>query len=114
MVIPQGPKLYFPNFVFTMVRSGKRRAPNEVVFRVPRILNKLDIKQYLEKIYGVRVMDVRTANFLPKLTRMGTNYTPGRKNAIVTINKSFTYPPITDASLLKYPLPSNNSWPKIN
>lgn len=112
---PQGPKVYFPNLVFTLVRSGKARQSNEVVFRVPRFLNKLDIKQYLEKLYGVSVADVRTFNFLPKSTRQGRNYVPGRKNAIVKLQgQTFTYPPTTDPSLLKFPTSNPNQYPKLH
>jgi large subunit ribosomal protein L23 len=113
-MIPQGPKLYFPNFIFTLVRSGKQRSPNEVVFRVPRILNKLDIKQYLERLYGLQVRDIRTVNFLPKVTRQGRHYVPGRKNAIVRLGEKFTWPLMTDAKLLKYPLAETNKYPKLH
>lgn len=113
--IPQGPKLYFPNFIFTLVRSGKPRGPNQVVFRVPRILNKLDIQQYLEGLYGVQVKDIKTFNFLPRVTRMGRSYRPARKNAIVTLKDAkFTYPPATNPELLKFPLPDSNVWPKLH
>ena len=58
-------RVYFPNFVFTMIRSGVPRRPNQVVFRVPSMLNKLDIRAYLEGVYpGVKVDEVVTFNFL--------------------------------------------------
>lgn len=115
MVLAQGPKLYFPNFVFTLVRSGKPRDSKEVVFRVPRILNKLDIKQYLEGLYGVKVAAVQTFNFLPKSTRQGRHYTPARKNAIVRLEgATFKYPPLTDPSLLKHPIDNPNKYPKAH
>jgi len=114
MVVPLGPKLFFPNFVFTLVRSGKERTPNTAVFRVPRILNKLDIKQYLEGLYGVEVTDVRTVNFLGKSTRQGKRYIPNKKNAIVKLAGPFKYPEPTDLSLLKYPIPSANVYRKVH
>lgn len=114
MVIPLGPKLYFPNFVFTLVRSGKERTPNTAVFRVPRILNKLDIKQYLEGLYGLKVNSIRTTNFLSKTTRQGKRYIPNKKNAVVKLAEPFKYPEPTDLSLLKYPLPPSNVYRKIH
>lgn len=114
VVTAAGPKVWFPNFVFTMIRSGKAREKNEVIFRVPRILNKLDITQYLEGLYGVKVESVRTANFLSKTTRMGRRYIPNKKNAIVTLKESFAFPPATDLSLLKYPLPNPNVYKKLH
>jgi large subunit ribosomal protein L23 len=113
-LIPQGPKVWLPNFVLTMVRSGRESKPNEVVFRVPRVLNRLDIKQYLEGLYGVTVQSVATFNFLGKTTRNGRRRIPSRKNAIVTLNEPFQYPPPTDMSLLKYPLPPGNIYPRVH
>lgn len=114
-VIPAGPKIYFPNFVFTLIRSGKERPPDQVVFRVPRILNKLDIRQYLEGLYNVRVKNIHSFNFLGKTTRGGRNYRPAKKNVIVTLEgATFTYPPPPDSSRLMHPLPNMNNWPKIH
>ena len=114
MSLAKGPKVYFPNFVFTMIRSGKDRKKNEVVFRVPVVLNKLDIKQYLEGIYNVKVKDIRTTIFLPKITRMGRSYTPTRKNAVVTLSSGYyEFPPLTDSKLLKFPLQNEYKFPKF-
>lgn len=95
--------VYFPNLIFTMVRSGVKRAPGEVVFRVPRFLNKLDIRAYIEGVYpGTRVSNVRIFNFLGRTTCNGQRKIPSRKNAIVTIARGtvngdrpgyFPYPP---------------------
>lgn len=114
MVVPAGPKVWFPNFVFTMVRSGKERAKNEVVFRVPRVLNKLDIRQYLEGLYGVQVLGIRTVNFLSKSVRQGQRHIPGRKNAIVMLREPLAYPPPTDPSLLKFPLANSNTYKRLH
>lgn len=114
MVVPAGPKVWFPNFVFTLVRSGKERAKNEVVFRVPRLLNKLDIQQYLEGLYGVQVLGIRTVNFLSKSVRQGRRHIPSRKNAIVTLSEPFVYPPPTDLTLLKYPLANPNTYKRLH
>jgi large subunit ribosomal protein L23 len=114
MVVPAGPKVYFSNFVFTLIRSGKERSSNEVVFRVPRVMNKLDIEQYLERLYGLRVANIRIQNFLSKTTRNGRNYIPGRKNAIITLkDETFTFPPMTDAKLLKFPI-QPMQYPKLH
>lgn len=97
-------KVYFPNFIFTMIRSAKRRDPNQVVFRVPSMLTKLDISQYLSKIYNVNVTDVHTVNFVARESKARRRYSPSYKNAIVTYNGPiFHFPPSPDSSLLKYP-----------
>ncbi len=109
-----GPKVFFPNFTFTMVRSAKEHGPKTAVFRVPMILNKMDIKAYLEGLYGVTVTDVQTRIFLPSTTRQGRSYTPGRKNAIVTMTKAFAYPPPPPPEKLKNPLPETNVYPSVH
>lgn len=39
-----------------------QRAPNKVTFVVSSQMTRLDVKNYLEKIYNVPVMDVHTTN----------------------------------------------------
>jgi ribosomal protein L23 len=97
-------KVYFPNFIFTMIRSGKRRDPNQVVFRVPSILTKPDISQYLSKIYNLNVTNVHTVNFIAHESKARRRYSPAYKNAIVTYNGPvFQYPSPPESSLLKFP-----------
>ncbi|KAI9033291.1 ribosomal protein L23/L15e core domain-containing protein, partial [Hyaloraphidium curvatum] len=106
-----GPKIFFPNIIFRMIRSPPGYLPNQVVFRVPPHVNKLDIRTYLERLYGVTVTDVRTANYMEKVkwkelaraTRslvrrekrgMGLRPTrvPAYKRAIVTVTEDFRWP----------------------
>ena len=42
---------------------------NEYVFQVDRKANKLEIKQAVEKLFGKKVIGVRTANYAGKLKR---------------------------------------------
>jgi large subunit ribosomal protein L23 len=42
---------------------------NEVVFKVAKDANKLEIKQAVEKLLGKKVVGVRTANYSGKLKR---------------------------------------------
>jgi ribosomal protein L23 len=110
-------KVFFPNFTFTMVRSGVPRAANQVVFRVPKIMNKLDITSYLEGLYpGVKVDNVQIFNFLSKTTRQGRHYKASRKNAIVSLGngQTFLYPPEPEADSLKFPLPDPNVYPRVH
>mmetsp|Transcript_16352 Transcript_16352/g.29374 ORF Transcript_16352/g.29374 Transcript_16352/m.29374 type:complete len:104 (-) Transcript_16352:340-651(-) len=52
--------LKFPNAIYKLVRPGKQLAPNEVLFHVPLWHNKIQIKNYLEEIYNVKVARVDT------------------------------------------------------
>jgi len=90
--------------IFTLVRSGKGRDPNEVVFRVSKFLNKIDIKQYLEKLYNLSVSRVHTVNFLARESQGGRKRRPAYKNAIVTYcGEPFKYPKAPSVDSLKFP-----------
>jgi ribosomal protein L23 len=91
-------KVYFPNIIFKIVRSNL--PPNQVAFRVPPHVNKLDVRDYLLHIYGVRVTDVRTALFHGKERlfisgsgRASYKRDPSWKKVIVTLEEEFHYPP---------------------
>ncbi|CCQ90310.1 50S ribosomal protein L23 [Nitrospina gracilis 3/211] len=60
---------------------------NRVMFQVKRDANKLQIKQAVEKIFNVTVLDVNTLNVKPRQKRFGRNvgFTKASKKAIVTL-----------------------------
>lgn len=60
---------------------------DRVVFKVKNDANKTQIKQAVEKIYGVKVKKVNTLNTKPKKKRVGryTGTTKGYKKAIITL-----------------------------
>uniref|UniRef100_A0A7S3Z8A0 Large ribosomal subunit protein uL23m n=1 Tax=Lotharella globosa TaxID=91324 RepID=A0A7S3Z8A0_9EUKA len=93
--------LKFPNAIYKLVQSGKKLAPNEVLFHVPLWHNKIQIKNYLEELYNVEVERVDTTILLgksktirTKRSRTGfTKKSPDIKKAYVTLkNGTFTYP----------------------
>lgn len=64
--------VWFPQFAMTMVRRvSATQAPNNFVFRVDPKMTKPEIKQYLERIYGVNVQRVATVNYEGKVRRSG-------------------------------------------
>ncbi|KAI8052351.1 ribosomal protein L23/L15e core domain-containing protein, partial [Syncephalis plumigaleata] len=92
-----GKRVYFPNLIFTFVRSNL--PPNQAVFRVEPHVNKLDVRDYLWHLYGVRVLDVRTTVFLgkerSKITKSGiarVKRDPSWKKVIVTLEDEFYFP----------------------
>jgi ribosomal protein L23 len=95
MATPSKFRLYLPNLVFKLVYT-KNLPPNEVVFQVPQHCNKLDIRQYLHKIYGMEISDVRTMNVTvaPSDNKFKKEI-PRFKKAYVTLadGESFTWPP---------------------
>ena len=60
---------------------------NKVVFKVKNDANKVQIKQAVEKIFGVKVLRVNTINVKPKYKRVGryAGTTSRYKKAIVTL-----------------------------
>ncbi len=60
---------------------------NQVLFRVPCGANKPEIRQAVEKLFGVKVVKVRTLNFLGKTRRVGriVGKRPAWKKAYVTL-----------------------------
>ncbi|NVM57037.1 MAG: 50S ribosomal protein L23 [Desulfobacterales bacterium] len=67
----------------------QKEANNQLTFEVDRRANKVEIRRAVEKIFNVRVLDVRTMQMKGKVKRFGR--TVGRrrnlKKAIVTLAK---------------------------
>jgi len=65
----------------------QKEEQNTVTFRVRPDANKIEIRSAVEKIFNVKVADVRTANFQGKVKRMGRHQgpRPDWKKAIVTL-----------------------------
>ncbi|KYB27800.1 large ribosomal subunit protein uL23m [Tribolium castaneum] len=57
-----GPQLrvFLPNFWLKLVRPTHEQPPNIVQFSCSMQMTKYDIRNYLEKIYNIKVVDVRT------------------------------------------------------
>lgn len=64
-------------------------ADKKYTFIVKKSANKIEIRNAVEKLFGVKVAEVNTLNCKGKLKRMGRNegYTPDRKKAIVTLQE---------------------------
>ena len=60
---------------------------NQVVFRVPRDVNKTEIRRAVETLFKVHVTKVRTINYMGKNRRVGRNLgrRPAWKKAYVTL-----------------------------
>jgi large subunit ribosomal protein L23 len=73
-----------------------KEAKNRYVFRVDRTANKREIKEAVEKLFNVKVKDVRTANYAGKqataMTKTGRHKgkRPAWKKAFVTLAEGQT------------------------
>ena len=57
--------------LITEKSTAQKEANNKLAFEVDRRANKIEIKNAVEKIYGVKVEKVRTANHQGKPRRRG-------------------------------------------
>ncbi len=68
-------------------KTTSMMADNKYTFIVPLTANKIEIRQAVEQIFKVRVLDVNTLRVLGKTKRMGkhTGKRPDFKKAIVKL-----------------------------
>ena len=73
-------------------KSQAAQAEGKYTFKVDPKATKLEIKAAVEKIFNVKVTDVRTMNVKPKKRRVGryTGLTKRTKKAIVTLAEGQT------------------------
>lgn len=66
-----------------------REQENKYVFKVAPAATKLQIKQAVEELFKVKVLDVHTSMVRGKLRRMGAHagYRPDWKKAVVKVKK---------------------------
>ena len=64
---------------------------NKYVFRVFRKTNKVEVRKAIEKLYEVKVKDIRITNTVSKKRQVGRleGWRPGFKKAIVTLKKGY-------------------------
>ena len=62
---------------------------NQYTFEVDRKANKIEIQSAIERLFKVKVVDVRTSNVLGKMKRLGRKYgkRPDWKKAIITLKE---------------------------
>ena len=67
-------------------------AANKYTFRVHDSANKTQVRQAVQEVFGVRVLDVRTVTVKPKPKRRGVSSGTTRrwKKAIVTLHQEDT------------------------
>ena len=73
--------------VITEKSTTQKEAHNQLTFEVDRRANKVEIRRAIEKIFNVRVLDVRTIQMKGKVKRFGRSLGKRRnwKKAMVTL-----------------------------
>ncbi|KAG8230134.1 hypothetical protein J437_LFUL010626 [Ladona fulva] len=53
-------RVFLPNFWMKLVKPKFNQPPNILQFHVSMEMTRIDVRNYLEKVYNIPVMDVRT------------------------------------------------------
>jgi large subunit ribosomal protein L23 len=69
--------------------TQQKEANRQYAFEVDRDANKIEIQSAIERLFKVKVLQVRTCNILGKVKRLGKRYgkRPDWKKAIVTLKE---------------------------
>ncbi len=69
--------------------TQQKETHNQYIFEVQREANKIEIQKAVERLFKVKVIQVRTMNVLGKVKRLGRKYgkRPDWKKAIVTLKE---------------------------
>jgi large subunit ribosomal protein L23 len=75
--------------VVTEKSTRQKEEGRQYVFEVHRDANKIEIQSAVERLFKVKVLQVRTSNVLGKVKRLGRRYgkRPDWKKAIVTLKE---------------------------
>ena len=70
-------------------KSTRQKEANQIAFMVDSKANKVEIRHAVEKLFKVKVLDVRTMHMLGKKKRMGRfmGMKPDWKKALVTLRE---------------------------
>jgi large subunit ribosomal protein L23 len=75
--------------LITEKSTRQKEESRQYVFEVHRDANKIEIQSAVERLFKVKVLQVRTSNVLGKIKRLGRRYgkRPDWKKAIVTLKE---------------------------
>ncbi len=75
--------------VITEKSTQQKDKDHQYVFEVDRNANKIEIQSAIERLFKVKVLQVRTSTVLGKIKRLGRKYgkRPDWKKAIVTLKE---------------------------
>ena len=75
--------------LITEKSTRQKEDSGQYVFEVRRDANKIEIQSAIERLFKVKVLQVRTSNVLGKIKRLGKRYgkRPDWKKAIITLKE---------------------------
>ncbi|CCC67763.1 hypothetical protein NCAS_0A12050 [Naumovozyma castellii] len=96
-------RLYFPKARVILLRPNAKHTPYQAKFIVPKSFNKLDLRDYLYHLYGLRAMNV-TTQLLPGtynvMNRLRARFRgPQIKKMTIDMEEPFIWPEEPDKSV---------------
>jgi large subunit ribosomal protein L23 len=75
--------------LITEKSTRQKEDSGQYVFEVHRNANKIEIQSAIERLFKVKVLQVRTSNVMGKIKRLGKRYgkRPDWKKAIITLRE---------------------------
>jgi large subunit ribosomal protein L23 len=75
--------------LITEKSTRQKDESSQYVFEVHRDANKIEIQSAVERLFKVKVLQVRTSNVMGKMKRLGRRYgkRPDWKKAIITLRE---------------------------
>ena len=75
--------------LITEKSTRQKEESRQYIFEVHREANKIEIQSAVERLFKVKVLQVRTSNVLGKVKRLGRRYgkRPDWKKAIITLKE---------------------------
>lgn len=75
--------------LITEKSTRQKEDSGQYVFEVHRNANKIEIQSAVERLFKVKVLQVRTSNVMGKIKRLGKRYgkRPDWKKAIITLRE---------------------------
>lgn len=104
--------IYLPFATVKLLRPNAKHTPYQAKFIVPKSFNKLDLRDYLYHIYGLRVLNITSALMPGKLIRSmpapyGSRYRDAQiKKMTVDLVDPFVWPAESDAYIQEKELSS--------
>lgn len=89
-------EVYLPKARVVLLKPSAKHTPYQARFLVPRNFNKMDLRDYLWNLYGLRALNVTSQLSPVKLSRTGADYStyrrPQVKTMTIEMDEPFVWP----------------------
>lgn len=91
-------EVYFPKARVCLLRPNAKHTPYQAKFLVPRNFNKMDLRDYLWHVYGLRALNVTVQLLHARFNRSGDDYAryrgPQYKKMTIDMAEPFVWPEV--------------------